>query len=509
MHRAVVLVLEHDAARGTVGLLLDTPANATVSQMLRRRAEPSPHLLPLGGNQLLVGGTVLPRERLRVLTSRCDVPGARRVLPGLYSCAPDAAARMVAIGAADAASFDVYAAACQWSPLQLREELEAALWLPAAASAAAIARPREWRRDGVYFNLVEGLGGQYLKQARRRGCLWARAGGGVPVVAAVGRRLQGGCLRRAVGREGRGLCEVRLGRGARRCCHRELLALRAPCTPPPFPDILGSAPPGAARPHGGGGEVVAGDPLRPSARPAPRPRGGRPLRGGGWRGREEGGWRRARGARGGAATASGDGGRGVVSAPRASLPSLPPGAARGERQLWRLPCQALLYPRDNLTDVRDGVGSLAEQAGGLGLGLGLAGGRPRSPPLRTRLQATPIPLPPTPPPTPRAGGLHLVHARGRGRRLPQRSRSSGGSSSGGRSHPSASLGEGALRAGPAGGAAPARPAPPGRCSSPPRATLGCRFLARRRARSAAARARGPVPLGQPAGAPPRRAERHR
>ena len=371
MHRAVVLVLEHDAARGTVGLLLDTPANATVSQMLRRRAEPSPHLLPLGGNQLLVGGTVLPRERLRVLTSRCDVPGARRVLPGLYSCAPDAAARMVAIGAADAASFDVYAAACQWSPLQLREELEAALWLPAAASAAAIARPREWRRDGVYFNLVEGLGGQYLKQARRRGCLWARAGGGVPVVAAVGRRLQGGCLRRAVGREGRGLCEVRLGRGARRCCHRELLALRAPCTPPPFPDILGSAPPGAARPHGGGGEVVAGDPLRPSARPAPRPRGGRPLRGGGWRGREEGGWRRARGARGGAATASGDGGRGVVSAPRASLPSLPPGAARGERQLWRLPCQALLYPRDNLTDVRDGVGSLAEQAGGLGLGLGL------------------------------------------------------------------------------------------------------------------------------------------
>ncbi|EOD35458.1 hypothetical protein EMIHUDRAFT_449231 [Emiliania huxleyi CCMP1516] len=184
MHRAVVLVLEHDAARGTVGLLLDTPANATVSQMLRRRAEPSPHLLPLGGNQLLVGGTVLPRERLRVLTSRCDVPGARRVLPGLYSCAPDAAARMVAIGAADAASFDVYAAACQWSPLQLREELEAALWLPAAASAAAIARPREWRRDGVYFNLVEGLGGQYLKQARRRGCLWARAGGGVPALLA-------------------------------------------------------------------------------------------------------------------------------------------------------------------------------------------------------------------------------------------------------------------------------------------------------------------------------------
>ena len=238
MHRAVVLVLEHDAARGTVGLLLDTPANATVSQMLRRRAEPSPHLLPLGGNQLLVGGTVLPRERLRVLTSRCDVPGARRVLPGLYSCAPDAAARMVAIGAADAASFDVYAAACQWSPLQLREELEAALWLPAAASAAAIARPREWRRDGVYFNLVEGLGGQYLKQARRRGCLWARAGGGVPVVAAVGRRLQGGCLRRAVGREGRGLCEVRLGRGARRCCHRELLALRAPSARPAPPPAL-------------------------------------------------------------------------------------------------------------------------------------------------------------------------------------------------------------------------------------------------------------------------------
>jgi len=62
-------------------------------------------------------------RRLRVLTARCDVPGARRVLPGLYDCSPEAAAKMVAIGAAGAECFEIYAAACQWSPQQLSEEL--------------------------------------------------------------------------------------------------------------------------------------------------------------------------------------------------------------------------------------------------------------------------------------------------------------------------------------------------------------------------------------------------
>jgi len=61
LHRAVVLVLEHDEKRGTVGLLLDTPADATLGDLLKRRGDS--RLRALAANRLMIGGTVLSRER--------------------------------------------------------------------------------------------------------------------------------------------------------------------------------------------------------------------------------------------------------------------------------------------------------------------------------------------------------------------------------------------------------------------------------------------------------------
>eukprot|EP00967_Tisochrysis_lutea_P074319 scaffold99798_cov27-Tisochrysis_lutea.AAC.1 len=162
LHRAVVLVLEHSEEAGTVGLLLATPSAATVGELLKRRSDP--RLRPLAANTLFIGGTVLPRQRIRVLTRRCDVAGARRVIDGLYECSLEAAARMVAIGAAEPGCFEVFAAACQWSPEQLATELSQALWLPVAASATAVmSRPEG--KHALYFELMESVGGEYLRQA--------------------------------------------------------------------------------------------------------------------------------------------------------------------------------------------------------------------------------------------------------------------------------------------------------------------------------------------------------
>jgi len=168
MHRAAVLVLEHDPVRGTVGLLLNTPSNATVGRLLSRK--PDRQLTSLADKQLLIGGNVLSRDRLRVLTERCDVPNSREVLPGLYQCSAHAAAKMVTVGAASTHDFDVYAAACQWSAELLAEELENAVWLPAAASVSAL-RPPSPLPHSLYFSLIEGIGGEYARQA-----LLARSG---------------------------------------------------------------------------------------------------------------------------------------------------------------------------------------------------------------------------------------------------------------------------------------------------------------------------------------------
>ena len=164
LHRAAVLVLEHSEEAGTVGVLLQRSTNRTVGALLARKDDLN--LRPFRDRPLWIGGDVLaPHRRIRVLTHRCDVPGAREVMGGLWECTVPAAARMVAIGAARPSDFDLFAAACQWSPHKLLQELDAAVWLPVAASATALNEPVA-RSDELYFNLMEGVGGEYARQAR-------------------------------------------------------------------------------------------------------------------------------------------------------------------------------------------------------------------------------------------------------------------------------------------------------------------------------------------------------
>ena len=226
LHRAAVLVLEHCESEGTVGLLLDRPTKRTVAHLLDRRKEPPTSPVRLFAERpLWIGGNVLTRGKsLRVITRRCDVAGATEIIRGLYECTPRQASRLVAIGAAPADDFHFFAAACQWTPHKLRQELHAAAWLPVATSAAAVCprtrdplegtprRPAATERshrgpsgrvrgggeggaggsgsggegaggsggsgegagpwavsepaDALYFSLIEGAGGEYARQAR-------------------------------------------------------------------------------------------------------------------------------------------------------------------------------------------------------------------------------------------------------------------------------------------------------------------------------------------------------
>ena len=141
----------------------------------------------------MIGGDVLKRERLRLLTARCDVGASREVIPGLYEVLLEEAARMLATGAAQESEFAFFAAVCQWSPQQIAMELERAIWLPAACSAAPLletiglaageigemraetqsppemqSRPERQPQQphALYFALIEGIGGEYARQAR-------------------------------------------------------------------------------------------------------------------------------------------------------------------------------------------------------------------------------------------------------------------------------------------------------------------------------------------------------
>jgi hypothetical protein len=138
----------------------------------------------------MIGGDVLKREKLRLLTARCDVGASREIIPGLYEVLPEEAARMLATGAAEESEFAFFAAVCQWSPQQIAMELERAIWLPAATSATPLLEsiglaPGEMRAEmqpppevqprpekqphqphALYFALIAGIGGEYARQAR-------------------------------------------------------------------------------------------------------------------------------------------------------------------------------------------------------------------------------------------------------------------------------------------------------------------------------------------------------
>ena len=55
MHRAAVLVLEHSADYGTIGVLLERPTNKTLQSLARRR---DPALIPFAERPLMIGGDV-------------------------------------------------------------------------------------------------------------------------------------------------------------------------------------------------------------------------------------------------------------------------------------------------------------------------------------------------------------------------------------------------------------------------------------------------------------------
>ena len=180
MHRAAVLVLEHSEDRGTVGLLLERPTNRSIASLLERKKDPA--LFPFQSRPLMIGGNVLqPRRGIRVLTRRCDVAGSAEVVFGLYECTTATASRLVTVGAAKASDFCFFAAACQWQPHELQKEVEAAAWVPVAASASAlfpsaaasaaarasgVAHTGGPTKDALYFALMEGVGGEYARLAR-------------------------------------------------------------------------------------------------------------------------------------------------------------------------------------------------------------------------------------------------------------------------------------------------------------------------------------------------------
>lgn len=145
--RSVVLVVEHEVAEGTLGIVLNRPTKIPVGQVLEQWTE-----LATDPSVVFMGGPVSPTSALALaLVPGKDEPIGWRALDGAPALARlglldlDAPPRLLAPAIQ---SLRVFAGYAGWSPGQLEAEIDEGAWyvLPAEPGDVFAAEPeRLWR----------------------------------------------------------------------------------------------------------------------------------------------------------------------------------------------------------------------------------------------------------------------------------------------------------------------------------------------------------------------------
>jgi putative transcriptional regulator len=146
--RSVVLIVEHEVAEGTLGVVLNRPTKIPVGQVLEQWTE-----LATDPSVLFRGGPVSPNSALALaLVPGKDEPLGWRALDGAPALARlglldlDTPPRLLATAIS---SLRVYAGYAGWSPGQLQAEIDEGAWYVLTAEPGDVfsADPeRLWRR---------------------------------------------------------------------------------------------------------------------------------------------------------------------------------------------------------------------------------------------------------------------------------------------------------------------------------------------------------------------------
>jgi len=150
--RTVVLIVEHEVAEGTLGVVLNRPTKVPVGQVLEPWTE-----LVTGPSVVFKGGPVAPNSALALaLVPGKDEPLGWRALDGAPALARlglvdlDAPPRLLASAIE---SLRVYAGYAGWGPGQLRSEIDEGAWYVLQAEPA-----------DVFFAEPERLWGSVLRR---------------------------------------------------------------------------------------------------------------------------------------------------------------------------------------------------------------------------------------------------------------------------------------------------------------------------------------------------------
>ena len=122
--RRVVLLLDHDATRGGIGLIINRPSRIPLARVV-----PGLEQFATREDYIRSGGPVERNRLFMLLRSDVRPSGVEQVLSDTYGSSTLGPLRdLIASGRAESAEFIVYAGYAGWAPGQLEAEIERGDW---------------------------------------------------------------------------------------------------------------------------------------------------------------------------------------------------------------------------------------------------------------------------------------------------------------------------------------------------------------------------------------------
>jgi putative transcriptional regulator len=141
--QTVVLLLDY-GPEGAMGLVVNRPTKASVSQVLPRLEE-----VQDVNEVVYMGGPVDPESVMMLLRSPNEFKGSRRVFEDIHFSQNADLLRRFAAAESDDTSFRIYVGYSGWGPGQLESEIEAGGWLVVDADSELVMTEEPsatWRR---------------------------------------------------------------------------------------------------------------------------------------------------------------------------------------------------------------------------------------------------------------------------------------------------------------------------------------------------------------------------
>jgi len=149
---SVILLLEY-SPQGALGLVINRPTSTLLGDLLPEAARLSERR-----DRVHIGGPVDPGKMAFLIRSDSEIPGAYRVIDGVYAIGSPKVLRGLIQSSASAADFRAFVGYAGWGPQQLDGELARGDWHVAAGRAQAIfddAPGDLWQRVVMEFEGIQ------------------------------------------------------------------------------------------------------------------------------------------------------------------------------------------------------------------------------------------------------------------------------------------------------------------------------------------------------------------